>query len=127
MVPQGTGLDSRLCIITLKPPGRRIVRRDRTLVIRNLNLVQFRQILLIRRRPSEVALGCVVGDCACEGLRGIFRVGLAVGLVGFYEGIGGVIGLVEVLGLDCRGAEEGITCFFAYRCRRFGVSQVSLL
>lgn len=54
-----------------------------------------------------------MGNGTLEGLRGVFRVCLAVGFVGFDEGVCGVVGFIELLGLDCSGAEESVACFFA--------------
>lgn len=53
-------------------------------------------------------------DSCGEDAGSVFGVGLAVDLEGFLEGVGGVVGFVEVLGLDGGGFFECDTGFFVY-------------
>lgn len=71
------------------------------------------------RRAPEVALERVVVYGLLQHARRIFGVGLAVRFEGFGEGVGGVVGLVEVFGLDGCGVLEGEAGFFA--CEKEGV------
>lgn len=99
-------MNLRLRIIVLEPPRRRLVRVDRPLLIPDLHLVHLGQILLVRRRPPEIALHRVVVDGRTQHPRRVLRVRLAVRFVRFRQRVGGVVGLVEVLGLDGRGPLE---------------------
>lgn len=113
MCREGKSRNVRLRIIVLKPPGRRLVRLDSPLLVPNLHLIHLRQILLLRRGAPEVAFERVVVDGRRQHAGGVLRVGLAVGFVRFGQGVGGVVGLVEVLGLDGGRALECLACFFA--------------
>lgn len=68
-------------------------------------------MLLLRGRAPQVPLKHIVLDRRRQHAGGVFGVGLAINLEGFLEGVGGVIGLVQVLGLDGGGFFEGETGF----------------
>ena len=60
----------------------------------------------MRRRASEIAFQRVVIYRLLQHARCVFGVGFSVGFEGFGEGVGGVVGLVEVFGLDRGSALE---------------------
>lgn len=109
----GTDIHSRLGVIALEPPRRRLIRLHRPLLIPDLRLIHLGQILLMRRRAPEVALERVVVDGLLQHARRVFRVGFAVRFEGFGQAVCGVVGLVEVFGLDGSGVLEGEASFFA--------------
>lgn len=104
--PDESNYDVRLGMIALKPARGRLVRLRRSLLIANLNFVHFREILLLRRRSSEVPFAGIMIDSLLQHSRRVLGITLAIRLVGFCEGIGGIIGLVEILGLNCGYALE---------------------
>ena len=107
-------------MIGLKPPRSHIIRLQSPLLVPNLDLIYLRQILLIRRRSPEIPLACVVVYSLREHPGGIFGVRFSIRFVGFCERVCGVIGLVEVFGLDRGGALECQACFFAWVVVRSG-------
>lgn len=50
-------------MVTLKSAGSGLVRLCSSFLVTDLDLVYFRQILLLRRRSSEIALARVVIYC----------------------------------------------------------------
>lgn len=60
------------------------------------------------RRAAEVALGTVLVDGDVEAAHGRLGVDLSVGLERVDESVGGVVGLLQVLGLDGRGLFESL-------------------
>ena len=67
----------------------------------------------MRRRSPEIALRGIMVDGLLQHARRIFGVRLAIGFDRFCQRIGGVVGLVEVFGLDRGGALEGEAGFLA--------------
>ena len=61
----------------------------------------------MRRRTSEVAFRGIVVDGLLQHARRVFGVGLAIGFEGFRQRVGGVVGLVEVFGLNRGCALKG--------------------
>lgn len=94
------GSNARFGMITLKPARSRLVSLCSSFLVPDLDLVDFRQILLLRRRSSEVALARIVVYSLLQHARGVLGVGFTIGFVGFGESIRGVVGFIEVLGLD---------------------------
>lgn len=94
-------------MITLKPARSYLISLCSSFLVTNLDLVYFRQILLLRRSSSKIALARVVIYRLLQHAGGVLGVGFAVGFVGFGESICGIIGFVEVLGLDDGSALEG--------------------
>lgn len=103
----------RLGIISLVPPGRNVKGLHGPLVIPQFDLVDLSEVLLVRGGAPEIAFGGVVVYRLGEDAGGVFRVGFAVGFVGFGEGVCGVVGFGEFGGLDGGGAFEGLAGFFA--------------
>lgn len=65
----------------------------------------------MRRGAAKVALGAVPIDGDVQTPHGGLGIVLAVDLEGVDEAVGGVVGLVEVLGLDVGGLLEGLASF----------------
>jgi hypothetical protein len=64
---------------------------------------------------AEVALGGVVRDGLGNDARGVCGGVFAVDLEGFAEGVGGVVRLGELRGLDGGGFFKGLACFVVWR------------
>ena len=94
------GQDIRICIVTLVPTSRFFVARHRVLGVVQFRLVHFAHALLVGGGAAEVALGAVARDADVEAAHRRFRVVLAVGFEGVDETVCGVVGLVELRGLD---------------------------
>lgn len=62
-----------------------------------------------------------MGDSLGQNTGSFFRIGFAVGFVGFGEGICSVVGFGELGGLDGSGAFEGLAGFFALLLHSKGV------
>lgn len=103
----------RFRVVALEPARCDLVRVHRPFGIPQFDLVYLSEVLLVGGRAPEIALGGVMGDRGGEDAGGVFRVGLAVGFVGFGEGVCGVVGFGEFGGLDAGGAFEGLAGFFA--------------
>ena len=102
---------ARFSLVTLKPAGSGLVRLCSSFLVTDLDLVYSRQILLLRRRSSEIALARVVIYRLLQHAGSVLGVGFAVGFVSFGESVGGVVGFIEVLGLDGGSALKGSTGF----------------
>lgn len=94
-------------MITLEPPCGRLIRLRSPLLVPKLNLINLCQILLMCRRSSEIALAYVVIYGLLQHAGSILGIRFPVGLVGLRQRIGGVIGLIQVLGLDASSSLKG--------------------
>jgi hypothetical protein len=98
-------------IITLVPASSQLVALERALCVAEIHLVQLAQVLLVRSSAAEVTLGAVSVDGHVQTPGGGLGIVLAVGLEGVDEGVCGVIGLLELLGLDLCGLLKGLAGF----------------
>jgi hypothetical protein len=104
----------RFSIITIKPLSSLLVRLQRLLHISKLHLIEFSQILLLRRRAAQVSSQYVVLDGTGKHASSILGVCLAVDLERFLEVIGSVVGFVEALSLDGGSFLESLACLLVY-------------
>lgn len=65
----------------------------------------------MRGGPPEVALGAVLVDAELDTSCGILGALCAVDLECVDVGVGGIVGLVQVLDLDLCSLLEGLSCF----------------
>lgn len=110
----------RLGIVVLEPAGRNVEGLQGPLVVPYFNLVDFSKVLLVGGCAPEVSLGCIMVYGLGEDAGGVFGIGLAVGFIGFGQGVCGVVGFGEFGGLNGGSAFEGLTGFFA--CRYDGLA-----
>ena len=89
----------RFRVIALKPFRCLLVRLQRPRLVPDFYLVNFGQVLLMSRCPSEIPLGDIMLDRYRENTSGIFWIGLAIYFKGLGHRVRGVIGLAEILGL----------------------------
>lgn len=68
----------------------------------------------MRSCTAEVTLGAVSVDSNVQASRGSLGIFLAVGLKGIDEGVGGIIGLLELIGLNLRGLFESLSGLQVY-------------
>lgn len=99
--------DVRFSMITLEPPCGRLISLRGPLLIPKLNLINLCQILLMRRCSPEIALAYVMIYGLLQNARTILWVRFSVGLVGFRQRVGSVIGFIQVLGLDAGSSLKG--------------------
>lgn len=104
-------MNIRFRIVSLEPVGSLLVRVQRLLQVTQLNLVHLSKILLLCCCAAQVAAKYVVLNSTGENADSVLGVCLAVDLEGFLQGVGSVIGLVEILGLDGGGFFKGKTGF----------------
>lgn len=104
----------RLGIIALEPLRGLLICIQRFLHISQLNLIYLGQVLLLSRRAAQVSAQNIVLDRTGENTGRILRVGLAVDLECFLEGIGRIVGLVEVLRLNVCCFLKGLASFLIY-------------
>lgn len=95
-------------IITLVPTSSQLVALERALCVAEIHLVQLAQVLFVRSSAAKVTLGAVSVDSHIQTPGGGLGIVLAVGLEGIDEGVCGVIGLLELLGLDLCGLLKGL-------------------
>ena len=93
-------------MVGLEPPSSCVVCLYRSFWVSNFHFVYFGKILLLCRCSSEIAFAGIVVYSLLQYSGGIFGVGFPVGFVGFCEGVCGIVGFVEVFGLDGGGALE---------------------
>lgn len=65
-------------MITLKPARSRLISFCCSFLVANLDLVYFRQILLLRRSSSEIPLARVMVYSLLQHARGVIGVGFTV-------------------------------------------------
>lgn len=63
----------------------------------------------MRSRTSEVTLSAISVDGHVQAFCSSLGIVLAVGLEGIDEGVGGIIGLLELVGLDLRGLFKSLS------------------
>lgn len=63
----------------------------------------------MRSRTSEVTLSAISVDGHVQAFRSSLGIVFAVGLEGIDEGVGGIIGLLELVGLDLRGLFKSLS------------------
>jgi hypothetical protein len=68
----------------------------------------------VRSCATEVALCAVSIDSNVQASRGSLGIVFAVGLKCIDEGVGGIIGLLELIGLDLRGLFESLSGLDVY-------------
>lgn len=101
------GSNVRFSMITLKPTRSRLISLCSFFLVTNLDLVYFRQILLLRGSSSEIALARVMVYSLLQHARSVLGVSFTVGFVGFGESVCGVVRFVEILGLNGGSALKG--------------------
>lgn len=106
-------IHSRFRIVLLVPAGSSLVRLHSALLVSKLYLKELRNVLLPRRGSPKVALQRVVVDRLFKTASSILGVCLSVRLEGLGESVGGIVGLVQVVRLDCGCALERQTGFLA--------------
>lgn len=108
------GMDIRSRSITLIPPSSGLVRLECALHVAQLVLEQLAQILLVRCGPPEVALCTVLVDGEVETSCGIFGVILTVDLERIDVGVGGIIGVFQVVDLDLCSLLKCLPCLSVF-------------
>lgn len=103
----------RFRILLVKPLRRRFIGHHRLLLIPEILLIQLRKCLLVASRPPEVTLPRMMRYDTLEHARGLLGIRLPVHLERFDQGVGSVVGLVELGLLDLGSFFEGLACFLA--------------
>lgn len=101
----------RLGIILLKPPRSQLICLHRPTQIPQLHLIQLGQILLMRRRPPKIPLHRVMPDRLLKHPRRILRLILPVALIRLRQRVRRVVGLFELVLLECSGFLEALPGF----------------
>lgn len=99
----------RCRIIALIPGSSEFVALDSTLSIAEFQLVQLAEILLVGSCAAEITLGAVSVDSDVQASRSSLGIVFAVGLEGIHEGVGSVIGFLQLVGLNLGGLFKSLS------------------
>jgi|SRR6478609_5857710 hypothetical protein len=101
----------RCRIIALIPGSSEFVALDSALGIAEFHLVQLAEIFLVGSCAAEITLGAVSVDSDVQASRSSLGIVFAVGLEGIHEGVGSVIGFLQLVGLNLRSLFKSLSSF----------------
>jgi hypothetical protein len=101
----------RCRIIALIPGSSEFVAFDSALGIAKFHLVQLAEVFLVGSCAAEITLGAVSVDSDVKASRSSLGIVFAVGLEGIDEGVGSVIGFLQLVGLNLCGLFKSLSGF----------------